>query len=374
MNGSTRVFLFGTLRHAPLRDAVLGADLAVTPAVLPDYGVHDAGGFPALQPRAGRRAAGVLVMLDGAALARLDLYEGLFGYARAPVQVATDDAQLTADVYCPATALADGPEWQLDAWVARLGAAATRAAAQVMALARAGHPPDALAVRYPMLLAHAAAQLRAADEAAPATARRHPAADDVASAATAQPYAYFFGVQSDDLRFRRFDGRMSAVVRRAGFVMSDAVTVLPYDPRTDRVLLVEQFRYGPWLRDAANCWMLEAIAGRVDPGENPVDAACREAAEEAGLQMTPDALYVIGQNYPSPAAVSECLFQYVALGDLPDDDGAVGGLDAEAEDIRRHVIGFDRLMALIGTGEVQSGPLLVSAFWLGLNRARLRGG
>lgn len=365
------VFLFGTLRHPALLCAVLGQDVPVQAAGLPDHAVIDQGGYPVLVPRPGTSADGVIIRPDVAQLAALDFYEGLFDYRRQPARA--QDGQVVW-VYCPD----DGPKggaaaqpWHLADWVARQGDTAILATQDVMAL-RDHHPPEHLAVRYPMIMAHAAARLRARAEPAPASVRRAAVPQDVVSLSMTQPYAYFFGVQSDDLRFRQFNGAHSPVVRRAGFLMSDAVTVLPYDPAKDSVLLVEQFRYGLYLRSAPNCWSLEAIAGRIDPGEAPADAALREASEEAGLTLHPDALHMIGQAYPSPGSISECLFQYVALCDLPENDGAIGGLETENEDIRRHIISFDHLMQLCQTGEAQNGPLLTSAYWLALNRDRLR--
>ena len=365
-----KVFLFGTLRHAPLRAAVLGGDIPAQPARLPDHAVIDHHGYPALVARSGAVAHGVELSPDAGHLARLDLYEGLFGYRPTPTTGA--DGRMVR-VYRPAhmPEQDDARVWDLAAWVARHGDAATLASAEIMALS-ARHPSEHLAIRYPMLLSHAAARLRARAEPQPQTLRRAARPDDVALVSTAQPYAYFFGVQTDDLQFRRFDGTLSRVVQRAGFVMSDAVTVLPYDPVRDCVLLVEQFRYGLYLRNAPNCWSLEAIAGRIDPGETPPDAALREAQEEAGVTLTQGGLHMIGQAYPSPGAVSECLYQYVALCSLPEDDHAIGGLDSEQEDIRRHIIPFDRLMELVQSGEAQNGPLLTSAYWLALNRDRLR--
>lgn len=186
-----------------------------------------------------------------------------------------------------------------------------------------------------------------------------------------QPYAYFFGVQVDDLTFQRFDGRASALIRRAGFVMSDAVTLLPYDPVLDLVLIIEQFRYGPYIRGDVNCWSLEPIAGRIDPGETPEEAALRETQEEARLVVRDDALMAVGAFYPSPGAISEYLYSYVALCDLSRENEGVSGLAAEAEDIRSHVIPFAQLMTLIDSGEVRNGPLIQSAYWLALNKARL---
>lgn len=364
------VFLFGTLRHEPLRDAVLGAACPVRPAALPGFQVLDHDGSPMLVAQDGAQAEGVVLCPDPVQLARLDLYESLFGYTRQQAQDA--DAKVVWVYRTSAPAAPDqASRWDLSDWVARLGEAATLAGTEVMALSRQYSGPD-LAVRYPMLLAHACARLRAAAEPAPATLRRPSQPDDVAPVSTAHPYAYFFGVQSDDLRFRRFDGALSPVVRRAGFLMSDAVTLLPYDPARDCVLLVEQFRYGLYLRHASNCWSLEAIAGRIDGGETPQQAALREAQEEAGVSLSEANLHMIGQAYPSPGSVSEYLYQFAALCTLPEDDGAVGGLDGEAEDIRRHIIGFDHMMQLVATGEIQNGPLLTSAYWLAVNRDRLR--
>ena len=187
-----------------------------------------------------------------------------------------------------------------------------------------------------------------------------------------QPYARFFAVEEYDLRFRRFDGSLSDSVNRAAFVMGDAVTVLPYDPVRDRVLLVEQFRAGPFVRGDAECWSLEAIAGRIDPGEAPEDAARREAVEEAGLSL--GALERVASYYPTPGAVTEYIYSYVALVDLPEGAAGVFGVEGEAEDIRGHLVGFDRLMALVASGEVNNAPLVMTALWLQRERGRLRAG
>lgn len=205
----------------------------------------------------------------------------------------------------------------------------------------------------------------------PATLRRRPGPGDVAVDTRSQPYARFFAIEEQDLRFRRFDGEMSQPVNRAAFVSGDAVTVLPYDPSRDRVLLVEQFRFSPHVRGDANPWQLEAIAGRIDAGETPEAAAIREASEEAGLTI--GQLLPIASYYPSPGAVTEYLYSYLALVDLPDSAAGVFGLHSEAEDIRAHLVGFDRLMQLCATGEIANGPVLVSALWLARERDGLRG-
>ena len=184
------------------------------------------------------------------------------------------------------------------------------------------------------------------------------------------PYAQFFAVEEHDLSWQRFDGSMSAVAPRAAFLSGDAVTVLPYDPKRDRVLVIEQFRMGPYVRGDHAFWQFEAIAGRIDPFETPEDAARREAVEEAGLALTD--LEFVARYYPSPGALSEYIYSYVALTDLPDGVAGVFGLAEEAEDIRGHLMEFDAFMALMAGGGVDNAPLALTALWLQRERPRLR--
>lgn len=183
-------------------------------------------------------------------------------------------------------------------------------------------------------------------------------------------HAGFFGLRIVELLHRRFDGSMSPPITREVFVSGDAVTVLPYDPVRDRVLLVEQFRAGPLGRGDGQPWQLEAVAGRIDPGETPEAAARREAVEEAGLQL--GRLEPVASYYPSPGAVTEYLYSYVGLCDLADGVAGVFGAAVEAEDIRGHLLSFDAFMALVAEGRVTNAPLLLTALWLQRERVRLQ--
>lgn len=196
----------------------------------------------------------------------------------------------------------------------------------------------------------------------PTTLRRHAGPRDVQIISQSVPYRDFFAVQETHLTYRRFDGTTSAVIKRAAFISGDAVTVLPYDPVRKRVLLIEQFRAGPLARGDAQPWSLEAIAGRIDAGETPEDAARREAQEEAGLTLGP--MRQIAAYYPSPGAMNEYLYSFVALCDLPDGIAGIHGLASEAEDIRGHLVSLDHLMDLVTTGEVNNAPLILTAQWL----------
>ena len=368
-----QVFLYGTLCHPPLLRAVLGRDVARMPARMPGHVLRVAEGLetPLLIPDPAGSVEGLLTAeLDAASLARLDFYENLFGYRVEEAGVVAGTGPKAARLYRPDPgAAAPGGDWSLAAWARRWGPAVTATAEHLMALG-GELPPDAVARRYHQMLVHGASRARAAAEPAPARVRRAMQPGDIAQEAIRQPYAHFFSVEEYDLRFRRFSGEMSDTVNRAVFISGDAATVLPYDPVRDRVLVIEQFRPGPYARGAANPWVLEPVAGRIDPEETPEETARREAMEEAGIPVRD--LHLVGRYYPTPGAKSEFLHSYIGIADLPDGAAGIGGMLTEDEDIRGHILPFGTFLDVAKGPEGGVGPLLLSALWLELHRPRLR--
>lgn len=367
------MFLYGTLCHMPLLAVVLGHTPAVETAHLPGYRAYWAVGrtHPMLVKDPDGHAIGLLVRgLSTADRDRLDFYEAGFDFLIRPQTVVTGTDQVQALVYFLTEGDAKaGRPWVLEDWVKSHGDILTATAKDVMAL-YGKVPAETVLARYGQMLVRGASRVRAAADPAPAQLRRPEGRALVACENLRQPYANFFAVEEYDLRFRRFDGKMSDRVNRATFVSGDAVTVLPYDPVRDRVLVVEQFRAGPYARGDRNPWSIEAIAGRIDPGETAEEAGRREALEEAGLALAD--LLPVAAYYPSPGAKTEFLYSYIGLADLPDGSAGVHGVAEEAEDIRGHLISFDMLMELVQSGEVANGPLIVTALWLQRERPRLR--
>ena len=227
---------------------------------------------------------------------------------------------------------------------------------------------EALRWRLGSLRVAAASRVRA-ERAVGRRVRRGPGGVSVVE--TRQAHAGFFGLDVLRLTHDRFDGGPSPEISREVFVSGDAVTVLPYDPVRDRVLLVEQFRAGPMRRGDPLPWQLEAVAGRIDPGEAPEECARREALEEAGLAL--GKLLFVGEYYPSPGAMTEYLYSYIGLCDLPDGAAGVFGVADEAEDIRGHILSFEDLMGAVTGGEIANAPLILTALWLQRERGGLRG-
>jgi nudix-type nucleoside diphosphatase (YffH/AdpP family) len=374
------IFIYGTLCHPPMLAAILGHGQArAEPARLAGHAVRRMPGdvLPMLIASADEMAHGLCVRgLGTADLERLDWFEAGFGYSRREILIdcIKSDKQVFANAWFPppdlATRAAGSADWSLPDWVGLHGDVTVEAGRDAMAARARGVSAEQVAARWPQMLVRAASRLRACADPGPTDLRRAAAAGDVAVEDLRAPYAAFFAVEEADLRLRRFDGVLDAAVTRAVFVIGDAVTVLPYDPLRDRVLIVEQFRAAPQRRGDPQPWSLEPVAGRIDGFETPEQAARRETQEEAGIALR--GLLPVAQYYPSPGAVAEFLYSYVGLADLPREGAWLAGLAAESEDIRAHVIGFDRLMALVASGEVRNAPLLLTALWLSQRREGLR--
>ena len=183
-------------------------------------------------------------------------------------------------------------------------------------------------------------------------------------------YKGFFSVEEHDLTYQKFNNDRSDIVTRSALVSSDAVIVLPYDPVNDRILLIEQFRAGPYVKGDENPWVLEPIAGLIDEGETPESAGIREAQEEAHLEIK--RLQLVARSYPSPGISTEFFHQYIGIVELLDSSNLIAGLQSENEDIRSHIFEYEQFFEMIESGKVKVGPLILLGLWLSKNRNRLR--
>ncbi|WP_170162669.1 NUDIX domain-containing protein [Pacificibacter maritimus] len=245
-------------------------------------------------------------------------------------------------------------------------------AAHEILLYRAFEPAEQVAKRRHVICVRADTRLRAKAGRAlgqGGVRRSQFSAQDVKVTGRQMPYSKFFGLEDIQFSHPKYTGGYSDTVDRATFVMADAVTVLPYDPKRQRVLVVEQFRAAPYVRGDQKPWILEPIAGRIDPGETPESTAHREAIEEANITFSK--LHCVSGYYPSPGAATEYIWSYVGIADLPDDCVGVSGLETEDEDIASQLISVDDFLDLADQGALDTGPLMVTALWLARHKDRL---
>jgi ADP-ribose pyrophosphatase len=137
------------------------------------------------------------------------------------------------------------------------------------------------------------------------------------------------------------------VIRHSGSVVVLAVDDSGPEPR---VLLERQYRY------AAQDYLLELPAGRIDPGEDPLAAGKRELLEETGYtaKRWKRALFF----YPSPGFLEETMTVYLARGLKP------GAAQPEADERIEHtLVPLSEVVQLIRSGRIRDGKTIAGVLW-----------
>ncbi|MEM7498183.1 MAG: NUDIX domain-containing protein [Pseudomonadota bacterium] len=372
------IFFFGTLRDLALLEVVVGRALKagdVQPARAPGRRVWQvaAEAYPMLidAEEDGAFADGILFFP-----AARDEVEALRYYEEAeydllPIDVIAEGERREA-LYFGATerlAAGDGP-WSLEDWRQDGRAVALQAAGELMSL-RQSVPVERINDYWPAIMNRARQRARAAAQ-TPALGgiRTDFASEDVVWDDHARPYRGYLAVEEHRLRHRLFDGSWSPTLERVTVAWGDAVTVLPYDPVADRVLLIEQFRPAVAARRDPNAWCIEVPAGRIDTDEDAETALRRETEEEAGITL--GRLEKLPGYYPTPGLASEHLGAWIGEAELPDTATGIHGANGEGEDIRPMVLGVEQALEALRAGAVNTGPAQILLLWLALERPRLR--
>ena len=183
-------------------------------------------------------------------------------------------------------------------------------------------------------------------------------------------YQGFFALDEYQFRHKLYGGGYSKVLTREVFERGDAVGILPYDPTTDSIVLIEQFRPGA-LKSEFGPWQLELIAGMFGENEEPISVAIREAKEEANLTIVPSNVTKIMNYLSSSGGTSECLHLYCAIVDSTNVSG-VYGLAEEGEDILVHVVSRETAIALMESGKIPNAATIIALQWLQLNIDKLK--
>ncbi len=178
----------------------------------------------------------------------------------------------------------------------------------------------------------------------------------------------YFKLEEYSIRHELFDGGFSPVFAREIFERGTVVAVLPYDPRRDKVVLIEQFRAGA-IKDADGPWLIECVAGVIEVGESEPEVARREAMEEAGCTI--HELEPISRYYVSPGGTTEHCSLYCGLV-ASEGVGGIHGLAGENEDIRVMVVDSSQAFSWLQKGKIKSSATIIALQWLQLNEARLK--
>jgi nudix-type nucleoside diphosphatase (YffH/AdpP family) len=170
----------------------------------------------------------------------------------------------------------------------------------------------------------------------------------------------FFKVEEAFVRYEKFDGQMSDHVRRLNFERGDAAAVLIFNRDTQKIILVQQFRYPTY--EKGDGWMIEIVAGILGKDEKPEEAVRREVLEETGYQVSE--LTHIFTFYLSPGGSSERIFLYYAEVMNSDKIASGGGVESEHEDIRILEYSLPEIWQAWHAGEIKDAKTIIALMWL----------
>jgi ADP-ribose pyrophosphatase len=153
-----------------------------------------------------------------------------------------------------------------------------------------------------------------------------------------------FGVRRDEVIEPSGVRTIREVVTHPG-----SVVVLPVLP-DGRILLIRQYRH------ATGQYLWELVAGRIDGGETPRQAAARELIEETGYRATKFRIFL--DIFPTPGFLEERMYILLAEG-LTEGEAQ----PEEDEKIVSHAYNRKQLEEMIRTGKLRDAKSIAGILY-----------
>ena len=169
----------------------------------------------------------------------------------------------------------------------------------------------------------------------------------------------FFKLHELTFMHQKHNGKWSSRIKREIFGGAHVATVIPYDPINKKMLLLEQFRPG-LLHRKDEPIIIEIVAGIIDEGESPEDAAKRECKEETGCSVKK--LQNILSYYPAPGSSES--FYHLFLAEVESFTGVrIVGEKDENEDILVSSYSIEEVKNLMKKKKIINGLTLIALQW-----------
>lgn len=170
------------------------------------------------------------------------------------------------------------------------------------------------------------------------------------------------------MQHRKFSGEWTGIYTREFLLKPRVAAALPYDPKEDKVVLIEQFRVGAM--GEISPWLIEIVAGIMDQNEASLEELLhREMQEEACLKI--EALLPICDYLVTPGCSTEKVKLFCAKVDSTQAPEFCG-VAAEHEDIRIQVVASKDAFAMVTTGKINNAASIIALQWLELNLDKVR--
>ena len=176
-------------------------------------------------------------------------------------------------------------------------------------------------------------------------------------------YTGFYKLTELTLKHKKHNGKWSKSIKREIFSGAHVATVLPYDPKKKKIVLINQFRAGV-INQNINPIITEIVAGFISKNEIPVKAAMRECEEETGCKVIN--IKKMFSYFPSPGCSESYYHLYFAEVDSFDGIRITGQTD-ENEDILAKSYTVTEVKKLLMENNILNGLTLIALQWFFLN-------
>jgi ADP-ribose pyrophosphatase len=167
--------------------------------------------------------------------------------------------------------------------------------------------------------------------------------------------------------FRRYRLTLQGIAQTREVVLAGKVAaVLPIDVERGEIVLIRQFRLPAHLANDRG-ELIEIVAGRVEPGEEPAQTARRECREEIGV--APTALVELFSYLTTPGMTDEEVTVFLAAVDASRVPERTQATEGEHVSVMR--VPIEAALDALAKGTMRNGPLVIALQWLALNRGHL---
>jgi len=176
-------------------------------------------------------------------------------------------------------------------------------------------------------------------------------------------YSGFYDLHQFIFKHKKHDGSWSKPLTREVFSGSNVATILPYDPKEKKIILIDQFRNGLVEKNTKPI-LKEIPAGFINKSENPKEAAIRECKEETGCVV--NKIKKIFSYYPSPGSSQS--FWHLFFAEVESFKGTkVLGEKNEGEDILVECYTTNEVKTMLNDGKIINGATIIALQWFYLN-------
>ncbi len=163
--------------------------------------------------------------------------------------------------------------------------------------------------------------------------------------------------------FESFDGKEKLTCEKEIFERKDAIAIVLYDNVNDKLLLIQQFRPGCYIKKNIDC-PYEIVAGLVDKNDTMESAISREVEEESKVKVLK--IIKIGSFFPEISFSTREIHLFCGKFDSSN-TSKYAGLKSENEDTKILLFSKDEVRNMLKNNEIINSHTLIALQWFFLN-------